>query len=217
LNFGQTGYVSTQDLILFELQLALGNAPDVAVFYQGFNDTLSAYGHGISGLPLSEVNRARDFYTGRLLDDGHMVLRPQTNLKLDDLSLVASADGTAEGVVTRYLANVELLETLADAYDVELLFVWQPALFYKQPRSPEEETLWQANEDRRPGLIDFYQQVDRLLREQTPENMAILSDLFQDTENQVFIDPVHITEDGNLAVAQTLLPRLIEILSSNSE
>ena len=50
LNYGQTGYVSWQDLLLFQAQLALGNIPRLAVFYHGFNDVYAAYLQGSPGL-----------------------------------------------------------------------------------------------------------------------------------------------------------------------
>ncbi|MDQ7026245.1 MAG: hypothetical protein Q9P44_11900, partial [Anaerolineae bacterium] len=59
-NFGQTGYVSTQDAIWFQLQLTQGNVPDIAIFYQGFNDTLSAWGQNLTGITLQENSRLND-------------------------------------------------------------------------------------------------------------------------------------------------------------
>jgi lysophospholipase L1-like esterase len=215
-NFGQTGYVSTQDLILFELQLAQGNIPDVAVFYGGFNDVLSGYQHDMAGLPLSETNRARDFYTGRLLDDGQVVLRPPTNITQDDFdwSLVATASADAETILERYLANVKIIQTLADAYSIEVLFVWQPAPFHKHTMTPEETILYENVLADRPGLYTLYQAADTLLREQlTPQeakNFLIISDLFSDTPEQIFIDVIHITENGNFAVAESMIPMLTE-------
>jgi hypothetical protein len=42
-NFGESGYVSTQSLVALLLELRAGRRPDVVVFYDGVNDTFSAY------------------------------------------------------------------------------------------------------------------------------------------------------------------------------
>jgi len=60
-NFGQFGYVSTQDTILFFEQLRGGQIPDIAIFYDGFNDTASAFQNGVAGISENEANRAREF------------------------------------------------------------------------------------------------------------------------------------------------------------
>ena len=217
-NFGQTGYVSTQDLITFELQLIDGNVPDIAVFYGGFNDTLSGYGHGTAGLSLNEMNRAEDFETGRLLDSGQPVLRPLNNVTSTsyDWSLAASGDGTAQSIVDRYLANCRVIKTLANAYGVRILFVWQPAPFYKTTLTPEEQALDAKQRADYPGLTDLYQQVDAILREevqrQSLSDFVIISDLFATSQEQVFIDIIHITENGNDAVAQAILPAILDVI-----
>jgi lysophospholipase L1-like esterase len=60
-NFGQIGYVSTQEaLALFE-QLREDNVPDIAVFYDGINDTFAAWQSGTPGIPDDEYNREREF------------------------------------------------------------------------------------------------------------------------------------------------------------
>ena len=41
-SFGQDGYVSTQEMLLFQVALRHGNRPDIAIFYDGWNDAESA-------------------------------------------------------------------------------------------------------------------------------------------------------------------------------
>ena len=48
INFGETGYVSTQEVITLLLQLRKGNVPDIVIFYDGENDTYSAYQNEIA-------------------------------------------------------------------------------------------------------------------------------------------------------------------------
>lgn len=60
-NLGETGYVSGQELALLQQRLRSGDVPDVVVFYDGVNDTFSAWQQGKAGLPMNEFNRTREF------------------------------------------------------------------------------------------------------------------------------------------------------------
>lgn len=60
-NFGQPGYVSTQEIILLFAQLRRRNMPDLVIFYDGYNDTYSAFQNGQAGVTENESNRAREF------------------------------------------------------------------------------------------------------------------------------------------------------------
>lgn len=61
INLGETSYVSIQDTILLLRLLQQGVRPDIVVFYDGVNDTFSAYQQGVAGLPQNEFNRQTEF------------------------------------------------------------------------------------------------------------------------------------------------------------
>ncbi len=58
VNFGESGYVSTQEVITLLLQLQKGERPALVVFYDGVNDIFSAYQQRMAGLPQNEFNRS---------------------------------------------------------------------------------------------------------------------------------------------------------------
>ena len=60
-NFGEVGYVNTQELMTLMLKLQQGHVPDLVIFYDGVNDTYSAFQHQVAGLPHNEINRVLDF------------------------------------------------------------------------------------------------------------------------------------------------------------
>ena len=60
-NFGESGYVSTQSLVALLLELRADRRPDVVVFYDGVNDTFSAYSQLRAGLPHNEWHRDTEF------------------------------------------------------------------------------------------------------------------------------------------------------------
>ena len=223
LNYGQTGYVSAQDLILFQAQLALGRAPAIAVFYQGFNDVFSAYTQGWSGIPYQENQRVSDVEAGRLLRRGQPALHlPDGDISKYDWSLVGKADAAADAIADRWLANRRLAQASADEYGVRVLFVWQPALFAKQKLVGAEARILADLEKEHPkqssSFAALYREVDSIVRQRVAsegdEDVLILSDLFGDSERELFYDSVHITEIGNLLVAQAIQDRIVDWLEA---
>ena len=153
-NYGETGWVSTQEVIALELELRQGHRPDLVIFYDGINDTYTAFQQGIAGIPQNEFNRVAEFNAlekpvrerarkiardaalrlsvRRLLE----VIRPDDRgigVKLDEsapgFSLDdAAAAGLARQVIDTYVSNVELVKALAKHYQFKSLFYWQPAV-----------------------------------------------------------------------------------------
>lgn len=217
-NFAQEGYVSTQDLILFQLQLAQGAVPTVAVFYHGFNDVYSAYLRGLAGVTLRENHQVSDVEAGRLLRRGIPVLRsPSVDISEYDWSLVASAGNSAHLIVERWLGNRRLIRAIAAEFGVRVLFVWQPALFAKQfPTDTEARILSDLDRDR-PGFVQLYRDVDGLIRQRAQDeawgDFVLLTDMFAASADDVFFDLVHVNEIGNLQVAEALLGPIASALA----
>jgi lysophospholipase L1-like esterase len=67
-NFGESGYVSSQELIDLILALRSGQRPDVVVFYDGINDVGTTVQFGMPGLPQNENKRIAEFDLGRAID-----------------------------------------------------------------------------------------------------------------------------------------------------
>jgi len=63
-NFGQQGYVNTQQLIELQLQLRSGNIPDLVVFYDGTNEIWSAVESDTAGMHFG-LQRIADLYENR--------------------------------------------------------------------------------------------------------------------------------------------------------
>ena len=208
-NYGQTGYVSAQDLVLFQSQLAQGNIPRLAVFYQGFNDVLSAQLQDMSGLPYHELQRASDAEAGRLLRQGQPILLPP-NVRPDKLnwSLVATAGARADDIVDRWLANRRLIRAAGSEFGVDVIFIWQPTVFSKSPLTAFESGVLAENDREMPGFSDLYRDVNHLLRErmlaEAWDDVVLLTDIFNDASDDIFVDNVHIHELGNREVAEAI-------------
>ena len=219
-NYAQTGYVSTQDLILFQRQLVLGNLPDLAVFYQGFNDIYAAHAFGgMAGIPMGESRRVSDVEAGRLLRLGQPVLRPLGVQSSDtEWQLVTSGGGSPEEIVDNWLGNRRLIRAAADEFGVSVLFIWQPALFAKSSLTDFEAQSAAKIDESLPGFMDVYRDVDIRLRERSNEeawdDVVLLSDLFRDVDEGIFFDDVHINELGNLYVAEAIVDAIAERLGA---
>lgn len=217
INYGQTGFVSTQDMILFQQQILQGDAPDVAVFYQGFNDVLASLIQGYTGVTLQEDMRIADVEAGRSLRAGQPVFRlPIARLEDYDLSLAGVEPTTAENIANRWFANVDMIQTVADGYRIDVLFVWQPMITEKQSTTESEQGIITRMDETYPGIIELYDEVNSIvlgrIEQESRDDIIVLSDLFADDEREIFYDLVHITELGNLTVAEAILPHIIPLL-----
>src|SRR5262245_18814993 len=147
INFRQYAYVSTQEVIELMLQLQKGNIPDAVIFYDGVNDTFSAFQLGVSGLPHGEIYREKEFglldlerrelkilavrsaieqlSTVRFLNGGLKTF----GLRHDDiLSIppqyekpISDRGDLARAVVETHFNNIKLVRALSEAYGFKCL------------------------------------------------------------------------------------------------
>ena len=150
-NLAEIGYVSTQELIALVRELQAGYRPDVVIFYDGVNDTTSAFLEGEAGVTTNEVNRRAEFNLrqspGRLVaalgfkliqDSGTyrfaQMVRRRLGGQIDQAHPQPKAPGIgalAEQVVRRYEANITLAVSLGNSFGFRCLFFWQPTIFDK--------------------------------------------------------------------------------------
>jgi hypothetical protein len=219
-NFGETGYVSTQELLALMLALRSGNVPDVAVFFDGINDVFTTVQFGRAGIPQNESKRSKEFELGRAIDRTGAVPGLRRDLRawraLGAVSVEQSAlydwlqslkgrqrpnyvaaDSAARSVVRTYAENVRLVEALAKSYGFEVVYVWQPNV-HTTPKSltPTEDSLMK-------GILadDFYRrsrevhlQIPRMLDSAmaalVPGRFVDETSLFRGDTLPVFVDRV---------------------------
>ncbi len=229
VNLGETGYVSTQEVITLMLELRRGNVPDIAVFYDGVNDAWAAFQSGVAGIPQNEINRVVEFN-----------LRDQLNwrggfvekLALYRLSRIArpfgdplsrvSASGhfvspsLANAVVDAYLGNVRLVNALAREFGFRAVFFWQPTIYSKNYLSDSEEG-WRVPSSERivrrvPIFADEHRIFNEAFRQKMKagkfDNVYDLSRLFADDARTIFIDRFHVSEPGNDRIADAVVQAL---------
>ncbi|MEL7207291.1 MAG: SGNH/GDSL hydrolase family protein, partial [Actinomycetota bacterium] len=206
VNYGERGYVSRQELELFDRELGLRSAPDLAVFYDGTNDfnvqspdfnesrylggVPTVYDAGAMAAALGGVSRderRRDLYERYIESSAaHEVwsgLRGLFGLVPAGASPAAGDESDqVERTVAIYERSRHLIEALAADFDVETRFYWQP-----QSGSTDTDTPYRVAADRVSAPT-----VD-------------LSQLFAGIdESTVYIDGGHTNELGASMVAEAI-------------
>lgn len=219
-NFGEAGYVSTQEVVALMRELQRGHVPDVVVFFDGVNETLSAFHSGIAGLPLNEDNRVIEFNSRdhlnwqggliRQLGLYRMAKRVVERSGMKSRRPYAGAEARigplADNVVAAYFGNVRIVRALAAQYGFRVLFFLQPTVFSKTQLSEWERKVkfssgWtQAG----PLFARVYDTFDAGMRAGGVDNVTNLSNLFGQDATTVFIDGTHLTEAGNDRIAEAI-------------
>jgi hypothetical protein len=225
-NMGETGYVSTQELISLELELRKGNLPDLVVFYDGVNDTFAAYQQREAGIPQNEFNRAKEFNLTLISQRNrlrHFVLQEELHALpmfpfvegvAGRLGIRAARRPATDGhqeramlagqVVSLYKRNVELASALADNYRFRVVSYWQPTILDKQPQTAYEGKIRASLS---ASVADFFDQTYQLMQREASADTAStvvndINSIFADVSEPIFINPWHLGERGNEKVAR---------------
>lgn len=233
-NFGELGYVSTQEVIALILELKKGNIPDLVVFYDGANDAFSAFQNTQAGIPQNEINRAeglslvndksfRDNYSRKNLLESITTykLAKSFNQKLFKENCKENylpSEELLNEAVDAYTSNIELVDKLGSEYGFKALFYWQPLISYKRKLSPEEEL--QKNRQL-PGNNLFsemlYSKISYSEKLKKNNNFHDLSKLFQDYLEPYFLDNCHLNEQGNKIISEQIYYDILPILENDTK
>lgn len=240
-NFGETGYVFTQEVLQLLLQLRAGERPAVVVFYDGANDIVASTMSERCGIPQNESRREFEFSLGRAITSGGaseladfvtlFVRRAQQ--RLDEIRVgrggaptrTLHVDAVAERMVACYAQTARLAESLARDYGFRILYFWQPMPGTTTKRlTPFESTFLAPTKP--DGFREYVpalargtsRQVDAAMAQVAAGRFHNLSALFTGDTSTVWMDFVgHITERANLIAADRMVgPVLAELNSSRS-
>jgi hypothetical protein len=120
--------------------------------------------------------------------------------------------------VAGYVSNLRLVRLMAREYGFQPLFFWQPVITTKRLQTSDEQR-W-ANDhtcdpDGRRNLYTAVVTARRCRGELAEAPDAIdLSALFDDWLGPVYIDLYHLSEAGNAAVAEAMLPAVAAAVSA---
>jgi lysophospholipase L1-like esterase len=233
INFGQLGYVNTQETIALLLELRQGNIPDLVIFFDGVNDTFSALQNGFAG---SAQNLAYDSYEfehpyrwliGYTLQASALrrltaSIFP-TRLPSHPIANTAQNKKDAEAILKVYFTNIRLVSEAASRLGFGFLFYWQPETDTKPRLTAYEQEAARLFEDRTPGYRKLAVEVHRLLNESLTNRafaeprMIDLSAIFDRATGSCFIDEHHTTERCNAIIAERIAQDATRFLMSRKD
>ncbi|MDQ3907575.1 MAG: SGNH/GDSL hydrolase family protein, partial [Acidobacteriota bacterium] len=239
VNFGESGYVSTQEVITLLLQLQKGRLPDIVIFYDGVNDLYSAYQQRTAGLPQNEFNREREFDLSQ-----PDKFRQRTSIDLRDAATKSStvrlangllrkagvrrattasdyspldspapeSEALARDVIAAYKGNMEVVKALGEHYHFKYFFYWQPTIFQKTRLTAYEAGQQAQAQDlgRFVGLT-YAAMRQSGLADARENSFRDLSLIFADAGEPLYIDWCHLGESGNEVVAKSMASDILDL------
>ncbi len=245
-NFGELGYVTTQEVIRLMRELQKGNIPDLVVFYDGVNDMFAAYQQGHAGIPQNESNRVKDWRLSQKLTGGkrnvfpylvhnlsttrflkgicrRLGLRGYSGLLVhDDVRKItarpdANSVDLANDVLDIYKANIDIVESLARHYSFKSFFYWQPTIFSKTHLTPYEQKEKDKGREFQPLIASTCEMLARCdLTQSGKISFRNASTVFADVSEPMFLDWNHIGETGNHRVAEIIAADILAEVQSSS-
>lgn len=232
INFGESGYVSSQEVIALMKQLRRKNIPNIVVFYDGVNDVFSSFQQGEAGLPQNEFNRAKEFNTLKSKKRSLLVfleslkslatVRFISDLtspehKLNITYTDEELNKLAQETLDLYHENMRLVFSLGEQHDFKSLFYWQPTVFDKRSLSDYEN----EREQDVDFLRDFLKSVNKHVVTENIKHESLyyfdISNIFEDEKEPVYIDYCHVSEYGNSVIAKRMMEDIISILEPEKE
>ncbi len=238
-NFGQLGHNSTQEVISLQQALKAGMLPHLVLFYDGINEMACAEQTGRADRLFNEARRQAEFnllHPDRrhdLMVAALMAAIPRTLRRLRRLTglplrgplpqpeadlRAIDADALAGAVLATYAANLRTVRLLAREWGFRVLFFWQPVIATKAAKSPDEAR-FAADYTGDPAARHRLYNAVVAARRADPQIAAAddafdLSRLFDDCGEPVYIDLYHLSETGNAAVAEAMLPAVAAALTA---
>ena len=236
-NLGESAYVSTQEVVYLLRELQAGRRPQVVVFYDGVNDSVSAaLWPEVAGTHHNLPEIRSRFESGVPGEGAVAPLLRSTGLYrvarslLDRLGIetagVGRAPAPAAGAYTTkesarraadvWTENHRIVAALGEEFGFLPLFVLQPALGVGEKALDASELDILSRVMRDPAKaasvrmnLEFREEVRSRLREGGDLTAVFdLTDLFHSVPEPLYIDWTHISSRGNRLVAEAVFETL---------
>lgn len=216
-NFGETAFVSVQELNLLLEQLSKGFIPDVVIFYDGVNDTYaSLYSPGKvrhpQFVPEDYTSKTSTAYLiTKLLEKTNYIAiteRLKMWLKKDALSqwetnVEKNLDQQAKETMKQYRHLMRQASALGREYGFKVYYFWQPLLLTQNRVLTEYEK--KIYEVQSPALIKTYHMLYKVAGEMHgKDNFYYIADIFDNVNEPIFFDFCHVGPKGNAIVAENI-------------
>ncbi len=223
INYGQLGYMSIQEVALFMENCVTGKVPDIAIFYDGFNDIAYTLEENeirvdeplvrLRSQMVEEVYRRDDPSTLITKFSAvhwlyHRWLTPGAAEAMQDQPL-HDPEAYMPRLETWYFGNARLAHHLGSAYGARVFSFFQPhyAMKRRDPRELPPELFRKLSFDTK-GEYEVFSIVTQLIRQRLPEYMIDLSSALDDAKEPVMTDLVHHSELGAQMVAEQIFEHI---------
>jgi hypothetical protein len=234
-NYGQDGYVTTQEVIELLREIQRENIPDLVIFYDGYNETYTAAQSGAAGIPMNEDNRMRefnilhpsrnrDFYfevlsrtnTFQLMKGLRTALWPQTVAAADTFKPISDEEALANAVVQVYFRNINFVTAMERRFGIVARFFWQPSVFTKAHPTQSEQSLIRNSQPVASLYKRVHEGMKQTQRDSGPASFRDISDALNAYPGTAYIDPIHSTELANETIARTIIAGLTDTLEQTA-
>lgn len=216
-NFGETAFVSVQELNLLLEVLAKGFKPDIVIFYDGVNDIYaSLYSPAV---PRDPQFRQEDYANKESLDYLLLKLINKTNyLAITERIKILTGKGYGNQWDTRVLENyqtqvdsvidqyrhlIKQVKALGDAYGFESYHFWQPLIFTKKNNLHEAEQPIYASQPE--AMVKVYEEAYRRFSAlKSEQGFHYIADVFDNVNEPIYFDFCHMGPKGNELIASRM-------------
>jgi hypothetical protein len=231
-NYGQPAYVNWQDDLLMESLVTSKTKPDVAVFYDGFNELLAQFALEPHTEPSHLQARIMEerVTSGAGIEDKSFFKRAwktwsetsaldrlgrsvgiMPELEQDQGPLLSTfvgdqaddPEGRGRNAASIYLRGVDRAYRLARSYGFDAAFFWQPTIYTRHLVKEEEPLASAAGYD-----ADAWRSATRVARSRLTAPVVDLSRVLDGLREPTMYDVVHTNEKGARLVAAALYERV---------
>ena len=235
MNFAESAYVSTQDVIMLLVQLRSGNVPDLVLFYNIGGDIYSAYQSGLAGTLQNVdqlaarfeqgspyIDHLRNTHSYQLIDElmGKLTIansqqkEPTSSELVTYESMGIDVAKLSDSIVQGYFGNYEIVSGLAQKYGFKYFFFLPPRLLMgSKPLTSEEQEMKHETESD-AAFSELYTAVYQTIERKSSkyQNVYSMVDIFDRYDSLIWIDAAHVTPIGNRLIAA----RMLDVIQARS-
>ena len=238
MNFAESAYVSTQDVIMLLVQLRSGNVPDLVLFYSIGGDIAAAYQSGRAGVPANLdqiaarferrqersafVDQLRSTYAYSLIDQliGKLTIanpqqkEPTPSELVTYESMGIDVSKLSDLIMQDYLGNYKIVSALAQKYGFKYFFFAPPIVSVgNKSLTPEEQEMkYRLESD--VALYKLFTAVYQTFERESSkyQNLYSMVHIFDRYDSLIWIDEGHVTPIGNQVIAE----RMLDVIQARS-
>lgn len=200
VNYGASGFLNWQSLEQFEQLLSAGvPPPDLAVFYEGINET----GVAFERTELGDVRRGSISRFAISDEEKDKVRGAPDNTGKMDYDQAGHRNQVMEELASdQYRRGSMLIDALAQSYGVPLVRFWQPSPFAKVA-TPSDDELWERLKMDPAGLPDSKRRYQAVFA-RSGVSAIDLTTVLDGVDRPIYFDGAHTNELGARIVGNAI-------------